>query len=177
MMRVSDLKAGHSRWVVANNNPVTFVDHTGLQPGDVLDDGGPRPPQYSEDVPGAPGPIRAIQESKGRDILDFLGSEEFTTDAHWVCYIQCMGWDDLALLPVSAILGGVPAALITATGLPRNLAQKSKCVELCKDVDCVPNSGKKPGDFPNVEARTRGVVQSNKRRQSRPHHVRLRRRI
>ena len=33
----------------------------------------PRPPQYSEDVPGAPGPIRAIQESKGRDILDFLG--------------------------------------------------------------------------------------------------------
>jgi hypothetical protein len=33
MMRVPNLKAGRSRRVLAGNNPVTFTDHTGLQPG------------------------------------------------------------------------------------------------------------------------------------------------
>ena len=32
MMRVYDLKAGHSRRVLAHNNPVNRVDPTGLQP-------------------------------------------------------------------------------------------------------------------------------------------------
>lgn len=54
-MRVDRLKAGHSKWVLANNNPVNYTDPEGLRPGGRT---GPvrSGPGVGRNLPGIAGP-------------------------------------------------------------------------------------------------------------------------